>query len=66
MDPDNPQRKLIDAVIETVCEAFHGVNTDPDVELQIIKVSSHIVLRCPLSYLAPDSSVLTNVYIPRC
>eukprot|EP00116_Pleurobrachia_bachei_P004248 sb/3464510/ len=37
MDPDNPQRKLIDAVIETVCEAFHGVNTDPDVELQIIK-----------------------------
>lgn len=38
-DPENPSKKLIDTVIETICDAFHGVNTDPDVELQIIKVS---------------------------
>ena len=37
-DPENPNKKLIDTVIETICDAFHGVNTDPDVELQIIKV----------------------------
>ncbi|KAL5248280.1 hypothetical protein ACHWQZ_G017457 [Mnemiopsis leidyi] len=36
-DPENPNKKLIDTVIETICDAFHGVNTDPDVELQIIK-----------------------------
>ena len=45
-DADNPKKKLIETVIETICEAFHGVNTDPDVELQIIKViieiSSHL------------------------
>ena len=39
-DPNNKNKKLIETVIETICEAFHGVNTDPDVELQIIKVTS--------------------------
>ena len=37
-DGEDPERMLMETVIETICDAFHGVNTDPDVELQIIKV----------------------------
>ena len=35
---DNPEKKLIDHIIETVCNCFIGVQTDEGVQLQIIKV----------------------------
>lgn len=35
---DNPDKKLIDHIIETVCNCFIGVQTDEGVQLQIIKV----------------------------
>ena len=37
-DPDNPDKKLIDRIINTICGCFVGVQTDEGVELQIIKV----------------------------
>ena len=37
-DPDNPDKKLIDRVIDTICSCFIGVQTDEGVQLQIIKV----------------------------
>ncbi len=37
-DPDNPDKKLIDRVIDTICCCFVGVQTDEGVQLQIIKV----------------------------
>ena len=36
-EPDNPNRKDIDRVLQTVADAFQGVNTDEGVQLQIIK-----------------------------
>ena len=39
MDAENPEKKLIDRIIETVCGCFVGVQTDEGVQLQIIKVS---------------------------
>ncbi len=49
-DPDNPEKRLIDRIIDTVCGCFVGVHTDEGVQLQIIKVciaSSHIVASYP-------------------
>ncbi len=37
-DPDNPDKRLIDRIIDTVCGCFIGVQTDEGVQLQIIKV----------------------------
>ena len=37
---DNPDKKLIDHIIETVCNCFIGVQTDEGVQLQIIKVGT--------------------------
>eukprot|EP00731_Ephydatia_muelleri_P031777 Em0023g284a len=37
MDAENPEKKLIDRIIETVCGCFVGVQTDEGVQLQIIK-----------------------------
>ena len=39
-DPDNPDKLLIDRIIDTVCGCFIGVQTDEGVQLQIIKVES--------------------------
>ncbi|CAI8011228.1 Brefeldin A-inhibited guanine nucleotide-exchange protein 2 [Geodia barretti] len=36
-DPDNPDKRLIDRIINTICSCFVGVQTDEGVELQIIK-----------------------------
>ena len=38
-DADNPDKRLIDRIIDTVCGCFIGVQTDEGVQLQIIKVS---------------------------
>ncbi len=38
VDPDNPEKRLVDRMINTVCECFIGVNTDEGIQLQIIKV----------------------------
>ena len=37
-DPDNPEKQLIDRIIDTICGCFIGVQTDEGVQLQIIKV----------------------------
>ena len=36
-DPKNPDKLLIDSIVETICGCFHGPNTDDGVQLQIIK-----------------------------
>ncbi|XP_065194608.1 brefeldin A-inhibited guanine nucleotide-exchange protein 1-like isoform X3 [Sycon ciliatum] len=36
-DPDNPQKLLVDRMVDTVCSCFQGQNTDEGVQLQIIK-----------------------------
>ena len=43
-DPDNPDRKLMDRLVETVCSCFIGTQTDEGVQLQIIKVSFGIMM----------------------
>lgn len=40
-DPDNPDKLLIDRIIDTVCGCFIGVQTDEGVQLQIIKVEHY-------------------------
>ena len=37
-DPANPDKKLIDTIIDTICSCFIGVQTEEGVQLQIIKV----------------------------
>ena len=37
-DPQNPDKFLIDRMIDTICGCFVGVQTDEGVQLQIIKV----------------------------
>lgn len=39
MDPEDPEKKLIDRMIETVGGCFVGEKTDEGVQLQIIKVT---------------------------
>jgi brefeldin A-inhibited guanine nucleotide-exchange protein len=36
-DPDNPDKYLIDKIIDTICGCFVGVHTDEGIQLQIIK-----------------------------
>lgn len=36
-DHKNPEKLLIDSIVETVCSCFHGPGTDDGVQLQIIK-----------------------------
>ncbi|XP_071512604.1 brefeldin A-inhibited guanine nucleotide-exchange protein 1 isoform X2 [Panulirus ornatus] len=36
-DPHNPNKRLIDHIVETICNCFNGSSTDKDVEIQIIK-----------------------------
>ncbi|XP_076064031.1 ADP ribosylation factor guanine nucleotide exchange factor Sec71 isoform X2 [Oratosquilla oratoria] len=36
-DPNNPNKRLIDHIVETICNCFNGPSTDKDVEIQIIK-----------------------------
>ena len=42
-DPHDPQRRLIDRVVETVCGCFAGPPTDESVQLQIIKALLTVV-----------------------
>lgn len=37
-DSTQPGKRLIDRVIDTICLCFNGVQTDENVQLQIIKV----------------------------
>lgn len=41
-DPDNPDKRLIDRIIDTICGCFIGVQTDEGVQLQIIKVCTYV------------------------
>ena len=47
-DPDNPDKRLIDRIINLICGCFIGVQTDEGVELQIIKVRGEGLDRCQL------------------
>lgn len=44
-DSRSPGKRLIDRLVETICNCFQGPQTDEGVQLQIIKVSSSIF--CP-------------------
>lgn len=35
---EDGKRRLIDRIIETICDSFNGTQTDEGVQLQIIKV----------------------------
>lgn len=39
-DSRSPGKRLIDRLVETICNCFQGPQTDEGVQLQIIKVSS--------------------------
>ena len=39
-DPIDPSKLLIDRIVSTICMCFRGVQTEEQVELQIIKVKS--------------------------
>ena len=36
-EPENPNRREIDRLLTSIADAFQGVNTDENVQLQIIK-----------------------------
>jgi len=42
-DPRNPEKLLIDVIVETICSCFHGPSTDEGVQLQIIKALLTVV-----------------------
>ena len=42
-DPKNPDKLLVDCIVETVCSCFNGPSTDDGVQLQIIKALLTIV-----------------------
>lgn len=42
-DPRNPEKLMIDVIVETICSCFHGPNTDEGVQLQIIKALLTVV-----------------------
>jgi brefeldin A-inhibited guanine nucleotide-exchange protein len=39
-DSTNPERRLIDRIVDAICSPFTGPHTDDQVQLQIIKVPS--------------------------
>lgn len=39
-----PKLKLVDAVIDTICDCFEGENTDPRVELQVVRGLASCIL----------------------
>ncbi|XP_059351895.1 brefeldin A-inhibited guanine nucleotide-exchange protein 2-like isoform X2 [Daphnia carinata] len=43
LDPHNPQRRLIDRVVATICACFTGTPTEESVQLQIIKALLTVV-----------------------
>ncbi|XP_015794593.1 brefeldin A-inhibited guanine nucleotide-exchange protein 1 [Tetranychus urticae] len=42
-DPRNPEKLLIDVIVDTICSCFHGPSTDEGVQLQIIKALLTVV-----------------------
>ncbi|XP_053209714.1 brefeldin A-inhibited guanine nucleotide-exchange protein 1-like [Panonychus citri] len=42
-DPRNPEKLLIDVIVDTICSCFHGPATDEGVQLQIIKALLTVV-----------------------
>ncbi|XP_015926421.1 brefeldin A-inhibited guanine nucleotide-exchange protein 1 isoform X1 [Parasteatoda tepidariorum] len=42
-DPANPNKLLIDRIVEAICSCFHGPNTDDGIQLQIIKALLTVV-----------------------
>lgn len=45
IDVANPDRLLIDRIVEAICSPFYGPNTDEGVQLQILKVSvKHLLI----------------------
>ena len=53
VDPDNPDKRLIDKIIDTICGCFVGVQTEEGVQLQIINVGMQ----------RSQEAVLFSVYI---
>uniref|UniRef100_A0A0R3QW13 DCB domain-containing protein n=1 Tax=Brugia timori TaxID=42155 RepID=A0A0R3QW13_9BILA len=44
IDVANPDRLLIDRIVEAICSPFYGPNTDEGVQLQILKVMNHLLI----------------------
>ncbi|KRZ20127.1 Brefeldin A-inhibited guanine nucleotide-exchange protein 1 [Trichinella pseudospiralis] len=66
-DPKNPNRLLIDRVVQAICSCFSGPNTDDKVQLQIIKALLTIVSSnsCEVHELSLLLAVRTcyNIYL---
>ncbi|XP_046858111.1 brefeldin A-inhibited guanine nucleotide-exchange protein 1-like isoform X10 [Xenia sp. Carnegie-2017] len=45
-DSIEPERCLIDKIIETICSCFTGINTDVNFQIQIIKVFIKVMSNC--------------------
>lgn len=52
-DSRSPGKRLIDRLVETICNCFQGPQTDEGVQLQIIKVHLH-VFNVPSIYLPEE------------
>ncbi|KRX57356.1 Brefeldin A-inhibited guanine nucleotide-exchange protein 1 [Trichinella sp. T9] len=66
-DPKNPNRLLIDRIVQAICSCFSGPNTDDKVQLQIIKALLTIVSSnsCEVHELSLLLAVRTcyNIYL---
>ncbi len=59
-DPDNPEKRLIDRIIDSICGCFVGVHTDEGVQLQIIKVRK-VIARGTIAAVIEGALALSTV-----
>ncbi|KAI1295380.1 Brefeldin A-inhibited guanine nucleotide-exchange protein 1 [Halotydeus destructor] len=66
-DPKNPDRLLVDSIVETICSCFNGPSSDDGVQLQIIKALLTLVTsqQCQVHEASILLSVRTcyNIYL---
>lgn len=68
MDVTNPERLLIDRIVEAICAPFAGPNTDEGVQLQILKVFIQFAARLfsnAGNFHAPKGTLTLNLSILR-
>lgn len=56
-EPENPNRKAIDRLLTSIADAFQGVNTDENVQLQIIKA---LLTAVSTTHIAVHETTLLN------
>lgn len=61
VDSANPDRLLIDRIIDAICSTFTGTHTDVTVQLQIIKASAFDAQTEYLSYVSRSLQALLTI-----